>query len=132
MSAMQETGLRMTSNQKKAFLLLKAVVFGYDGLEEQEGRLLHAAAAELGALEVLNWVNEFLASDPVSAFDRARTYLNKLTEHWDSKVRLQCLGMVWEATSRKGHISEMEAVALLRVAKDWKLQRELIGMVRGK
>jgi hypothetical protein len=122
----------MTSNQKKAFLLLEAVVFGYDGLNEQQEHLLHSAAAESGALEVLNWVKEFLSSDPVSAFDRARIYLNKLTEHWDNEARLQCLGMVWEVTSRKGHITEMEATALLRVAKDWKLQRELIGMVRGK
>jgi hypothetical protein len=122
----------MTNDQKKAFLLLEAVVFQYDGLDEKEGRLLWEAAEGMDASDELQWVNDFLAADPLTAFDRARAYLNKLTDDWDSDVRLHCLEMAWKAISRKGHITEMEATALLKVAKDWKLQRELIAMVRKK
>jgi hypothetical protein len=45
---------------------------------------------------------------------------------------LHCLGLVWKATNRKGCITEMEATTILKVAKDWKMQRELMGMVRKK
>jgi uncharacterized tellurite resistance protein B-like protein len=49
----------------------------------------------------------------------------------DKDKRLSYLDMVWKATNQKGYISEMEATAMLKLAKDWQIEGELIAMVRG-
>jgi hypothetical protein len=129
---MQQLDLLMTSDQKKAFLLLKAIVFHHHGLNEEEGRLLCETAEVLGAVTELEWVTNLVTNDVYTAFDRARTHLNQLTGDWDNESKLQHLGMIWEATNKKGHITEIEATAILKIAKDWKMQRELMIMVRKK
>ncbi len=129
---MQRLDFLLTSEHKKTLLLLKAMVFYHHGLDEEESRMLREMAAGLGALTELQWVTNFVRIDVHTAFDRARTHLNELTAPWDTESKLHCLGLVWEATNRKGCITEMEATTILKVAKDWKMQRELMGMVRKK
>lgn len=129
---MQQIDLLMTSDQKKTFLLLKAIIFQHHGLNEEESQLLLETAHGLGAFDELQWVNNFVAVDVYTAFERSRAYLNELTDTWDSEVKLHYLAMVWESVNNKGHITEMEAVAMLKIAKDWKIQRELMLMVRKK
>jgi hypothetical protein len=68
----------MTSEEKKAFLLLKSVIFHYHGLDEDEQKLLDETAKAYDAEEELKWANEFIANDYISAFERAREYLNKV------------------------------------------------------
>ncbi len=129
---MQRLDLLLTSEHKKTLLLLKAMVFYHHGLNEEESRMMRETAEGLGALAELQWVTDFVSTDVHTAFDRARTHLNELTAPWDTESKLHCLGLVWEATNRKGCITEMEATTILKVAKDWKMQRELMGMVRKK
>jgi len=38
--------------------------------------------------------------------------------------------MVWKANNKKGYITEMEATAMLKLAKDWQVENELIEMVK--
>jgi hypothetical protein len=38
--------------------------------------------------------------------------------------------MVWEAAKSKGYISEMEATAILKLAKDWAVQKDLLKLIR--
>jgi hypothetical protein len=129
---MQQLHFLLTSEHKKTLLLLKAMVFYHHGLDEEESRMMRETAEGLGALVELDWVADFVSMDVPTAFDRARTHLNELTAPWDNESKLYCLGRVWEATNRKGCITEMEATTILKVAKDWKMQRELMGMVRKK
>ncbi|MGI9545244.1 MAG: hypothetical protein ACR2MX_18420 [Cyclobacteriaceae bacterium] len=120
----------MSSEEKKAFLLLKSMIFHYHGLDADEQKILDKTAKELDAIDELKWANEFIAEDYVTAFDRSRKYLNKTFGKMDKKKRLSYLDMVWKANYRKGYITEMEATAMLKLAKDWGIESELISMVR--
>ncbi len=122
----------MTPDQKKAFLLLKSVIFHHQGQGESESNELKAAALAMDATEELNWVQQFIQQDTFTAFERAREYLNKLALNWDNPTKLQQLSQVWESIRAKGFISEMEATAILKLAKDWHIQKELIALVRQK
>jgi hypothetical protein len=37
--------------------------------------------------------------------------------------------MVWQANNLKGYVTEMEATAMLKLAKDWNVQKELVQLV---
>ncbi|MGB0525900.1 MAG: hypothetical protein ACPGJS_23170 [Flammeovirgaceae bacterium] len=120
----------MTSEEKKAFLLLKAVIFHYHGLDEDEQDILDETAESLDAQEELDWAYEFIAEDYYSAFDRAREYLGKTMMGLEEDKRLKYLHMVWDANNKKGYISEMEAMAMLKLARDWHVEAGLMEMVR--
>lgn len=120
----------MTSDEKKAYLLLKSVIFHYHGLDEDEQKILDQTAEELEATEELKWANRFIAEDYFTAFNRARNYLNEIVTQLDRDRRLYYLDMVWKANNQKGYITEMEATAMLKLAKDWDVESELITMVR--
>jgi uncharacterized tellurite resistance protein B-like protein len=120
----------MTSEEKKAFLLLKSVIFHYHGLDEDEQKNLDETAKEYDAEEELVWANEFIANDYISAFERAREYLSNVIGKFDKEKRLSYLDMVWKANNQKGFITEMEATAMLKLAKDWGIENELIEMVK--
>ena len=68
----------MTPEEKKAFMLLKSVIFHYHGLDADEVKILEKTADELDAHEELKWANDFISSDYITAFDRAQVYLNKV------------------------------------------------------
>ena len=123
--------ITMSSEEKKAFLLLKSVIFHYHGLDEDEQKILDDTARELKAEDELEWANNFISEDYYTAFDRARIYLNDVFKGSDKKKLLSYLDMVWKANNQKGYITEMEATAMLKLAKDWEIENELISMVRG-
>ncbi len=120
----------MTSEEKRAFLLLKSVIFHYHGLDEDEQKILDETAKKYDAEEELKWANEFIANDYISAFERSREYLNKVIGRLDKDKRLSYLDMVWRANKQKGYITEMEATAMLKLAKDWSIEDELVEMVK--
>lgn len=125
----QET-LLMDSEHKKSLLLLKLVIFNYHGLDLQEKRILSDTAAKLEASEELQWAFDFSNEDPVSAFDRARQFFNTTIATYDKDVRFSFVKNVWEDTQSKGYVSEIEAMSMLKLAKDWGVQKELLNMVR--
>lgn len=120
----------MSSEEKKSFLLLKSVIFHYHGLDEDEQKLLDESARELDAYDELKWANEFISSDYLSAFERAREYLNKTIGQYDKGKRLYYLDLVWTDNNKKGFITEMEATAMLKLAKDWGVEIDLIELVK--
>ena len=119
----------MNKEEKKAFLLLKSIIFQYHGLDENEQQLLEKTARELDAEEELQWAQDFIAEEYLDALDRARDYLSKVSIAKEQKIDF--LHRVWKSNSEKGHITEMEAIAILRLAKDWQVEAELISKVRG-
>jgi hypothetical protein len=120
----------MSTEEKKALLLLKSMIFHYHGLDEDEMQILKNTANELDAKDELDWANSFIAEDYSSAFERARGYLKDTLGKHEKSQRLAYLDQVWKDNYQKGYITEMEATAMLELAKDWGIQSELITMVR--
>ena len=110
-------------------MLLKAVIFHYHGLDEEEKNELAATARELDAEEEYKWALDFISQDYISAFDRAREFLNEIIGDYPKEKRVELVNMVWKANNLKGYVTEMEATAMLKLAKDWNVQQELIHLV---
>ena len=119
-----------TSEDLKCFMLLVAVIFYYHGLDEEEKVILEQKASEKKAFKELNWAYEFIAEDYMTAFDRARVYLKDAISSLDKPKRLKYINDTWIANGEKGYITEMEATAMLKLAKDWEVDRELIEIVQ--
>lgn len=113
-----------------ALMLLKAIIFHYHGLDDDEEKILYRSATELEAEKELKWAFDFIAEDYISAFDRARDFMNKKVGTIEKYKRLQFINLTWKANSEKGYITEMEATAMLKIAKDWDVDQELIAMVQ--
>jgi len=115
--------------EKKVYILLKAVIFHYHGLDEAEKGELEKTCIELNARAEYQWALDFIAQDYITAFERARGYLNDIIGDYPKDKRVELITMVWEANNRKGYVTEMEATAMLRLARDWSVKEELIGLV---
>jgi uncharacterized tellurite resistance protein B-like protein len=120
----------MDSAQKKSLLLLKLVIFNYHGLDLQEKKILSDTAMKIEATEELAWAYEFSNQDPVTSFERARAFFANTVSTYDKEVRFSFIKSVWEDTQSKGYVSEIEAMSMLKLAKDWGVQKELLAMVR--
>jgi hypothetical protein len=122
----------MRSNEeKRVYMLLKAVIYHYHGLDPEEKIDLDKTADELNAHEEYLWAQEFIAEDYLTSFERARDYLNDIISDYPKDKRVELINMVWEANNLKGYVTEMEATAMLKLAKDWNVQQELIDLATG-
>jgi uncharacterized tellurite resistance protein B-like protein len=118
-----------TTEEKKVYMLLKSVIFHYHGLDEAEKGELEKTSKDIDAAYEYQWALDFIAQDYITAFDRARDYLNQIIGDYPKKQRVQLITMIWEANNQKGYVTEMEATAMLRLARDWNVKEELIGLV---
>ncbi len=121
--------MEKSSEEKRVYLLLKAVIFHYHGLDETEKHDLDKTAEDLQAPEEYKWALDFVAEDYITAFDRARDYLNLIIGDYTKEKRVELINMVWQANNLKGYVTEMEATAMLKLAKDWNVQKELVDLV---
>jgi hypothetical protein len=119
----------LSVEDKKVYMLLKSVIFHYHGLDDQEKQDLDKTAAELDAHDEYRWAMDFVATDYVTAFDRARFFLNEIIGDYKKEKRIELINMVWQANNLKGYVTEMEATAMLKLAKDWNVQKELVKLV---
>lgn len=119
----------MTEEEKKVYMLLKAVIYHYHGLDEAEKQDLESSSQNLNAQESLKWALDFVAKDYITAFDRARAYLNDIIGDYTKEKRVALINMVWQSNNLKGYVTEMEATAMLKLAKDWNVEKELIELV---
>jgi len=124
------TETKMEKEEKKAFMLLKSLIFHYHGLDEDEQNMLNDSAESLDAFDELQWANAFIAEDYLSAFDRSREYLNKVISKLEKEKRIKYLLSVWQDNDKKGYLTEMEATAMLNLAKDWHIEKEIINIVK--
>ena len=120
----------MDKKEKKAFILLKAVILYYHGLDDDERLILEETAQNHDAHSELSWALEFIREDYITAFDRARDYLNESMATLDRSSKISYLMDVWKDNYRKGYITEMEATAMLNLASDWQIQREVMTSIR--
>lgn len=119
----------MTTEEKRVYLLLKAVIFHYHGLDHAERTDLESATTRLNAEEELKWAMEFIEKDQVTSFDRARAFLNDIIRDYTREKRVELINMVWESNNIKGYVTEMEATAMIRLAKDWNVEKDLVELV---
>lgn len=119
----------LTSEEKKVYMLLKSVIFHYHGLDDSEKEDLDKTSTQLDAQSEYQWALAFISEDYVTAFERARKYLNTIIENYPKEKKVALINMVWQANNLKGYVTEMEATAMLKLAKDWNVQHELIQLV---
>jgi len=118
-----------TPEEKKVYMLLKSVIFNYHGLDEAERTDLENTAQQLEAQAEYKWALDFIVKDYITAFERAREYLNEIIADYPKETRIELINMVWQANNLKGYVTEMEATAMLKLAKDWNVQKELVELV---
>src|SRR6185436_256166 len=99
------------------------------GLDDMEKEDLDRTSNDLNAALEYQWALDYIAEDYLTAFERARVYLNSIIGDYPREKRIELINMVWQANNLKGYVTEMEATAMLKLAKDWNVQRELIDLV---
>ena len=119
----------MTEDEKRVYLLLKSVIYHYHGLDDLEKDDLEKSARDLNAQKELDWALDFIRQDFITAFDRARNYLNDIIGDYTKEKRVELINMVWQSNNLKGYVTEMEATAMLKLAKDWNVEKELVSLV---
>jgi hypothetical protein len=122
----------MTSEEKKAYMLLKSVIFHYHGLDEDEMIELSRTADELDAHDELAWANNFISEDYFNSFERAREYLNEFMQQHPVNKRVEYIEMVWQANELKGYVTEFEAASIIKLAKDWDVDEDLQKFIKAK
>lgn len=120
---------KKSAEEKKVYMLLKSVIFHYHGLDDIEKKDLDQTSEYLDAADEYKWAIDYIAQDYVTAFERARDYLNSIICDYSKDKRIELINMVWKANNLKGYVTEMEATAMLKLAKDWNVQKELIALV---
>lgn len=120
----------MSEEEKQVRMLLKAVIYHYHGLDELEKDDLEITSRQLDAQPQFNWAMEFVAQDYITAFDRARAYLNDIIGDYPLDKRTELIQMVWESNNLKGYVTEMEATAMLKLARDWKVEAEFVQLIQ--
>ena len=118
----------ITSEEKMAFMLLNSIIFHYHGLDEEEEQILKRISEQLSANEELNWAFDFISKDYLTAYERARTHLKEVMLKLDKSKRLDFINSTWNANFEKGYITEMEATAMLKLARDWEVDEDLISL----
>ncbi len=121
--------IAMTAEEKKVYMLVKAVIFHYHGLDEIEKLDLDNTSQKLDAADAMAWAMDFVSKDYITAFERARLYLNEIIGDYPKPRRTELINMVWDANNLKGFVTEMEATAMLKLAKDWGVEKELVTLV---
>ena len=122
--------MKMDVITKKAVILLRSLIFHYHGLDQEERDLLESAAKKLNAVNEMNWANDFIAEDYLSAFERTREFLSKIFLKMSENERIQHLMEVWEENYKKGYITEMETTAILTLSKDWHVEKSFLEQVK--
>ncbi len=112
-------------------MLLKVVIYYYHGLDELEKNDLEATSRQLDAEAEYKWALDFVTRDYLTAFDRAREYLNEIIGDYTREKRTELINMVWESNNLKGYVTEMEATAMAKLAKDWKVESEFSQLILG-
>ena len=120
----------LSSDEKKVFLLLKSVVFYYHGLDEEEMVMLEETAARIKGEEEMEWALSFVSKDYLNSFERAREYLKPLMKTLEKEKVVAFLWDVWKANDKKGYTTEMEASAMIRLARDWGIDYEIRDLIR--
>ena len=87
-------------------------------------------AKSVEGMRELEWVNEFISNDYLNAFENAREYLRVEFPKLNKEKRIKYMEDVWQANLSKGSITEMEARAMIKLARDWGIDQDLLAFAR--
>lgn len=99
-------------------------------MEEKEKSVLINYSQEFDAKEELNFACDFVKQDILSAFTRSTETVKNLLVLEPKEVKLNIMNLIWDTTKNKGYITALEAQFLLKIAKELKIETELINLVR--
>jgi hypothetical protein len=116
----------MSSDLKKSLVLLKALIFHYHGLDQDEKKILEEYVASINADKEYDWAIKFISQDYMSAFERAKEFLSKEIKPMSGEAKLGYLIDTWEDNHKKGYVTEMETTAMLNLAKDWHIEKDFL------
>ena len=122
----------MLTEEKKILLLLHLIIFNYHGLDKGEKELLADLANRYEAEEELNWAYSMLDNDYYSAHEKIQIWFKDAIYNITPEKKLWYLTTVWQASVKKGFTSEMEATAMLKIAHEWGIQKDLLNIIRKK
>jgi len=122
----------MSVEEKRAFLSLLIIIFNYHGLSEVEQQILHETASVHDAFNELEWIKEYSKPSIDESYDKLKKYVNDIIGNLSVEKKSEYLNKVWDANQQKGHVSEMEATAMLMLSKEWHIQKEFILYIREK
>jgi len=122
----------MSVEEKRAFLLLLIIIFNYHGLSEVEQQILHDTATVHDAFSELDWIREYAHPSIDDSYNKLKKYVNDTIGNLPVEKKCEYLNKVWDANQQKGHVSEMEATAMLMLSKEWQIQKEFISYIREK
>ena len=122
----------MLSEEKKLLLLLHLIIFNYHGLDESEKELLADLSKQYEAEAELDWAYNMLGNDYYITHEKIQSWFKEAIADIDAEKRLWYLSSVWQASVKKGFISEMEATAMLKIAHEWGIQKDLLNLIRKK
>lgn len=122
----------MLSEEKKLLLLLHLIIFNYHGLDDGEKELLADLAKEHDGVAELDWAYNMLGNDYFTVHDKIQGWFKESIATVGNEKRLWYLSSVWHASVKKGFISEMEATAMLKIAQEWGVQKDLLSIIRKK
>lgn len=111
-------------------MLLKSLILHYHGLDDDEREILEIAADKLDSKEELDWANQFISEDYLSAFERSRDFFAKTIEKLSKEEKLAQLRAAWEENHQKGYVTEMETTAMIHLSKDWHVEKEFLDVIQ--
>jgi len=129
----------MTPEEKEALLLLEYAIFRYHGFDDNERERLENDAAAMHAQAQLEKVYAFVDDilqktnqSEVAVFEATLRRIKEVFAQLPEERRLEYVIQVWNANKAKGYVTEIEAIAMLRVAKELNVQRGFVEYVRQK
>jgi hypothetical protein len=122
----------MSVEEKRAFLSLLIIIFNYHGLSEVEQQILHETASAHNASDELEWIKEYAKPSLDESYDKLKKYVDDIIGNLPIEKKSEYLNKVWDANQQKGHVSEMEATAMLMLSKEWHIQKEFVSYIREK
>lgn len=114
---------------KKAIMLLNSLIYHYHGLDAEEEELLKVTSTKYDADEALQWANQFIAEDYISAFERSKKFLKPVFTELSKPEITKYLNEIWEGNYDKGYVTEMELSAMKQLAEDWGISKEFTEIV---
>ena len=112
--------------EKKALLLIKAILCYHHGIQEEDHIQLSQQAEDINGQKEFKWAIDFIEKDTLSANKRGKKMLKKLGADISSANRLKYIADSWKEGMKKGYLTNIEVDWLLEVASLWKLEKKLL------
>ena len=109
----------MDETQRRAYFLLKLVIFFYPQPDAEERVQLGDKAHSWKAEQDLAWALQFVEQNTATAFERTQVWLDAMFAALEPAAREAYFTTIWMGDERQPHVTEMQGLALMRLAGGW-------------